>query len=630
MSKHINLTKEELIKLVEKQEKELKTKKYGLVWDSEKEPEQVVLDCENNIPILKRIKNKEIQTDNTDDNILIEGDNYHALTCLNYTHKGKIDVIYIDPPYNTGKPNEWKYNDKFVDENDGYRHSKWLNMIEKRLKLARNLLSNDGVIFISIDDNEVAQLKLLCDKVFNEKNLVGIFCWKKKKKGSHLSHSFRSMSEYILCYSQNKNNLILVGETAYKDKWQPLAKRTNSKKELFFPHNTIQTKLNDGKYESGLKGKGTSSLYFKDSFVIKNGYVITDLNVEGPFVWVQKKLNEELKNGTIPALSQKFGFNVLRNDQEDKTKTPSSILDENLNIGTNEDANEELQNILGIEKSFDYPKPASLIKFLIFSKTYFYQKAIILDFFAGSGTTGHAVLELNKQDGGNRKFILCTNNENNICEEVTYPRIHNVIKGYKFQGKDKITLFEQKLTFSQLKNIDSFLEEINNVIDDNQPKFDEIEKKFEDNTIKIIGIKNIKDKKEGLGSNLQYFKTDLIPVEKITRISDKKRIELTEKAGQMIAIKENTFVELELNEWYQIFESRDKKRKTAIYFREDLDQFNTLIQKLKGTKSSLYIFSYGRIDKKQYKHLGKSISIHDIPEPILEIYKEINQTIKSK
>ncbi len=654
MSKYDKLTQEELLKLVEKQEKELKSKKYGLVWDSEKEPEKVVLECENNIPILRRIKEKEIKTDESEENILIEGDNYHALTVLNYTHKGKIDVIYIDPPYNTGKAKEWKYNDKYVDENDGYRHSKWLNFMEKRLRLAKNLLKEDGVFFVSIDDHEIGQLKLLMDKVFQEKNLVGIFVWKKKKKGSHLSKSFRSMSEYILAYTLNKEKLLLVGETAYKNKWQPLAKRTNSQKELFFPKNTIITKLKDGNYEKGIKGKGTSALNFLNNFIIENGYITTDLKVKGPFVWVQNKLNEELELGTIPALSTKFGFNVLRSNQAEKTKTPSSILDDKIGIGTNEDANDELKEILKIENSFDYPKPTSLIKYLIFTKTFFINDSIILDFFAGSGTTGHAVLELNKEDGGNRKFILCTNNENNICEEVTYPRIQKVIQGYEFKGKDKTLLLEKKITFSNLyknikqrknesdedfkvrkekelnKNVSKIWQEVDKVIEDNKDKFDDFEKKFEDNIIKIYGIKNIDGFKEGLRGNLQYFKTDLIPVERIDKISDKKRIELTEKAGQMIAIKENTFEEVELNEWFQIFESKDKKRRTAIYFREDTTEFENLIEKIKDYNTTLYIFSYGRIDKKLYNYLGKNIHIEDIPEPILEIYKEINLTIKEK
>jgi adenine-specific DNA-methyltransferase len=152
--------------LVEKQDNELASKKYGLVWDSEREPEQVVLDCEHNVPILKRVKGKEIkESKDQEDNILIEGDNYHALTVLNYTHQEKIDVIYIDPPYNTGNKS-WKYNNNYVEPEDGYYHSKWLNMMEKRLNNAKSLLKNDGCLICAIDENEHANLDLLLKKIF--------------------------------------------------------------------------------------------------------------------------------------------------------------------------------------------------------------------------------------------------------------------------------------------------------------------------------------------------------------------------------------------------------------------------------------------------------------------------------
>lgn len=140
--KYKKLSKEELLRVIERHEKELKTKKYGLVWDSERELEQVVLECEENFPILERVEVKEIKTDDGNDNIMIEGDNYHALTVLNYTHKESIDVIYIDSPYNTGAK-DWEYNNKYVTEENGYRHSKWLNMMEKRLNLAKNLLTKE-------------------------------------------------------------------------------------------------------------------------------------------------------------------------------------------------------------------------------------------------------------------------------------------------------------------------------------------------------------------------------------------------------------------------------------------------------------------------------------------------------
>ncbi len=205
------LSKDDLINIIEKLESR---KGYGLIWDEEKTKEQFEKESENALPVLKEAKDKEIKTDPTKPiNILIEGDNYHALSVLNYTHQGKIDVIYIDPPYNTGGSKEWKFNDQWVDKNDTYRHSKWLSFISKRLNLAKNLLKDDGVILISIDDNEYAQLKLLCDSLFGEKQFIGSLVWEKKKKGSHLDSSITNVKEYILAYCKNSNSYKgLVGE----------------------------------------------------------------------------------------------------------------------------------------------------------------------------------------------------------------------------------------------------------------------------------------------------------------------------------------------------------------------------------------------------------------------------------
>lgn len=229
-AKYQDLSKEELLQILEKKDTEL-ARKYGISWDAEKIPEKVVLDCESNLPVLERVKEKTInsplsgslensfekggfegwqpqvdgvvsaQTDQPT-HILIEGDNYHALAVLNYTHKEKIDVIYIDPPYNTGNK-DFVYNDKYVDKEDGYRHSKWLNFMEKRLKLAKNLLTDKGVIFISIDDNEQSQLKLLCDLVFGEQNFISQIVWRKKYGIQNDAKFFSTSHEYLLCYAKN-------------------------------------------------------------------------------------------------------------------------------------------------------------------------------------------------------------------------------------------------------------------------------------------------------------------------------------------------------------------------------------------------------------------------------------------
>lgn len=199
MTKYDDFSNEELIELLNKQDKELSRKKYGLVWDSEREPEKVVLDCQHKLPVLKEVKANQIKTDDEDYNLMIEGDNYHALQVLNYTHKEKIDVIYIDPPYNTGNK-DFIYNDRHVDREDGYRHSKWLNFMEKRLDLAKSLLTESGVIFISIGNDEIAQLKLLCDKIFGENVNNNVIHWKKNQKPQNASKTISESAEYLLVY----------------------------------------------------------------------------------------------------------------------------------------------------------------------------------------------------------------------------------------------------------------------------------------------------------------------------------------------------------------------------------------------------------------------------------------------
>jgi len=578
------LSKEELLKLVEKQEAELDAKKYGLVWDREREPEQVVLDCENNLPILKKITKKEIRTDESDDNIFIEGDNYHSLTVLNYTHKGKIDFIYIDPPYNTGKKDEWKYNDKFIDENDSYRHAKWLNMMEKRLELSKHLLKEDGVIFISIGEQEVANLNLLCGKVFRHENFLTIIA-RISKTASDKGKHFAPSCDYIVCYAKNKAN---IDTSNFYDEVD---------EDLYTKEDENGIYRDDiALYQSALDTRPNQRYFIKcpdGSLVIppgksmpkekKEGAKANPIKGDGVWRWAidngfkDKKhllVFKETKNS--PLLDQngnKAKYNIYTKsyleERKGKGVKPRNFLVDKKFL--NRRGSDYLKT-LGLD--FPYSKPKELIDHLM-KIVHIQQDAIILDFFAGSGTTGEAVLDLNSEDKGKRKFILCTNNEGQIAEEVCYPRIEKIIKGFIKQnnGKTKIS---------------------------------------------------------GLGGNLQYYKTDLIPVERIDNINDKQRHELTEKAGQMIAIKENTFEEVEICEWYQIFENKNKTRKTAIYFRENTDKFEELVNKVKNTKTVLYVFSYGRIDKKTFKYLDKNITIEDIPEPILEIYKEINQTLKDK
>jgi len=412
----------ELQELIERAEQ--RTERYDLSWVGKSRAF-----AEAGMPINKTLRpdlDESVNFDETE-NLFITGDNLEALKLLQESYLGKVDMIYIDPPYNTGK--DFVYHDKFSKtfeeakkeskDDEGYRlytvnssdsgryHSDWLSMMYPRLRIARNLLNESGVIFISMDDNEIANLKLLCDEVFGEDNFVSMFVWVRKKKGAFLSKKTRKMTEYILCYYKNENDDKYYGEDAYSDKLQPLVKRTNSRKRLVFPANIVRTKLKDGLFDAIINETSTG-ISFINSFLVKDGIVTNEMITEGNYVWTQEFLEKEILSGTEIHLSSQLGFNVLRSNQSEKIKTPSSLVSKENNVGTNEDAAMEISQIFNSEVGamFDYSKPTSLLEYLIKMTTYNKSTALILDFFAGSGTTAHAVMKLNAEDGGNRKWIL--------------------------------------------------------------------------------------------------------------------------------------------------------------------------------------------------------------------------------
>lgn len=400
-------SKDELIALVKSLKK---TKKFGLVWEDK--PERVVLDCETKLPVLTEADERVIaKAEDQPTNLIIEGDNYHSLSVLNYTHASKIDFIYIDPPYNTGNK-DFVYNDSFVDKEDGYRHSKWLSFMEKRLRLAKSLLTDTGVLFISIDDNEYAHLKLLCDDIFGEENFLQNFMWL-HGKGKKDRWS-RTLQQYALCYAKNKEAV-------------PQWSVQNSASYSF------QNPDNDprgGWFSGSVSFSETrSNKKHKNFFSIKS-----PSGIEWTRQWQRskKEMDELLSQnkiffGLAPNFDAVPRVKIFPGDVSEQI--PQNIID---GVGTTRDAQKMLDDMFD-GKVFDYPKPVGLIKHILtFASS---KDSVILDFFAGSGTTGHAVLDINKEDGGNRHFILCTNNENDIAENVTYSRINRVIKGYgKEQG----------------------------------------------------------------------------------------------------------------------------------------------------------------------------------------------------
>ena len=328
-------------------------KKYGLVWEDK--PEDVEERLLDELPVLIEDKDRALTDAGSDapNHILIEGDNLEALTTLAYTHEGKIDVIYIDPPYNTGNK-DFIYNDSYVDSEDSYRHSKWLSFMSKRLRIAKKLLSDNGVIFISIDDNEQAALKLLCDNPdcgFGADKFVGQLVWFKKRKGSFLSNKVVSLTEYILIYTRNPN-IQLFGGLPSNSESQPIIKRTNSPKILTFPANIIKTKLPDGVYPKGVYGVGTSASELLEDVIAQNGTFTTPLVIKAPFVWGQEFLEQELCNGTeVIVNTRNFQVRVIRHNNE-SIKAMPSFIDGREAGATNEDAYELLKEVFATDRPF--------------------------------------------------------------------------------------------------------------------------------------------------------------------------------------------------------------------------------------------------------------------------------------
>ena len=413
------LTNEELLGLLRKQ------KKYGLVWEDK--PEDVEKRLREELPILLEDPSKAIISTDTDatNHILIEGDNLEALTALSYTHEGKIDVIYIDPPYNTGNK-DFVYNDKFVDKEDSYRHSKWLSFMNKRLRIAKQLLSDKGVIFISIDENEVAPLRILGDEIFLPHNFVGQWNWFKSATPPALSKKIKRTVEYILCWQSSGNDDTFRGIQKVSKSNDPFTKPQNTFKTLIFPANSITCSQSSGTIKAGVYGTNKFPNELLDDIIVINGKNSNPVRFKNRFIWIQETLDENIHQGLYIELSKKGVLSYKRSNYN--KEVPPNFIDSTVGVDTTENAGRLLLEIFNNQKIFDYPKPVSLIKYLI---NFFERKNLnILDFFAGSGTTLHATMQLNAEDGGRRKCILVTNNENNICEEVTYERNKRVINGY--------------------------------------------------------------------------------------------------------------------------------------------------------------------------------------------------------
>ena len=622
MSKENNQNTDQLLLRVIELEAEIKIlkqkRKYGLVWEDK--PEEVVDECNTKYPILIQDKKRSIKDKqgNKPTNILIEGDNYHALQVLNYTHQSKIDVIYIDPPYNTGKK-DFIYNDNYVDKEDSFRHSKWLSFMSKRLHLAKELLKDTGVIFISIDDNEQAQLKLLCDSVFGENNFVSIITVQRSKNGLGSKDGYSTCADYILCYKKDPTKFSFYGVAP---SYKYLAKF--NKEDIFGKYKVegLFRKKGAGQKRSDSPGCFYPIYKMKDRSV-RLEYSEGSLEIlpklpdgqDGRWVWSKDFAKDKLHRLICGKDKTVYIKDYLTNDIRIKPK----------NIFTNDDyltevATEQISEIFG-SKIFDTPKPVVLIKDIFENSTK--KSSVVLDFMAGSGTTGHAVMELNAEDNnkkagtGNRQFILVTNNgdeksEHKICEEVTYERLKRVMNGYTNKKGEQV---------------------------------------------------------EGLGGNLEYLKCDF--VEK-TRHTDNMKMRIMRACSEMLCLKEGTFtLEKEVKDgdilMYRIYSGYRKKsdnpnqnnskntnknkkedikeeyeivndvnmtrHSMGVYYDLDdsyLDDMRSNLKNMNGTKSA-YIFSLSNeTDLIDNYRKWKGVDIQEVPQKILEIYEQIHKTNTKK
>lgn len=445
-------------------------------------------------------------------NKIIHGDNLLALKSLMPEYEGRVDCIYIDPPYNTGEE-KWVYNDNVNDPRikkwlgevvgkqgeDLCRHDKWLCMMYPRLTLLKQLLKEEGVIFISIDDNELSNLKILCDEVFGKNNFVGQWMWFKSATPPNLSHKIKKNLEYVLGYEKRKDNIKYQGIKKTSASNDPFTKPQNSIKRLTFGPHTINVSLPDGIVEAGTYGTDAYPNILVNDMIVKDGLNENEVQFDNRFIWEQSTLEKNIGEGTYIACSKQLVLSYKK--AEYAPEVPPNLIDESIGVSTTEEAGKRLKEMFG-KKVFDYPKDVSLIKYLLRFKDD--ENAIILDSFAGSGTTGQAVLELNKEDGGNRKFILIELMD--YADTLTAQRVKYAAAGYNYKGEIEEELYRKKITKANLKNGEKWLTEAKSVSDGViDGLYSSVETKFKDGELVVTGIKEIEDKMPGIGGSFDFY-----------------------------------------------------------------------------------------------------------------------------
>ena len=561
------------------------SKQYGLVWENK--PEQVEEELKTKLPVLKELKDKAIIKDTEEENypnhLLIEGDNLHALTTLTFTHEKSIDIIYIDPPYNTGNKDDFIYNDHYVDKEDTYRHSKWLSFMNKRLEIAKRLLKDDGVIFCSIGDDEIAQLTLLFNEIFTEQNQLGIIARVAKTAGDQGKY-FAPSKDYILAYAKNIDFVPAFKDTVDESLFKKTETEGERKGEKYRDDVAF--------YQSSQKDLRPNQRYYIEApdgtLLIPPGKTFPEKNIDAELVsqvegdkrwrWTVETYikNKHLlvfkrtkKSPLLDENGNRAKYNVYTKsylkDRSEKGKSPRDFLDQFIN-------RKGADFIKQYDIDFNYSKPVELIEHII-KITNKPKDITILDFFAGSGTTLHATLRLNATDKGERKCIITTNNENNICTNVTYPRSERIIKPYTNKKGKEMPFFPN--------------------------------------------------------NNLRYFKCDF--VERKPSLKNKK--ELTKLSTGLLCIKENCFYDVtsELNKekWNKLFTNRENLYTYVVY--DDLhieqavkDLTNFIEKKDIKPQIKVYVFSNGQYPyTEDFEDILEYVELCALPDVIYKAYQNV-------
>lgn len=575
-------------RLADQRTSEMKQRRYGLVWEDV--PEAFDAEAENSIPILEEDPSLSVlQNDGQPTHLLIEGDNYHALTCLNYTHRGRIDVIYIDPPYNTGSDG-FTYRDRRfltefpngqkIDTTHPLRHSAWLSFMEKRLRLAKELLSQRGVIFISIGNDELNHLISLCDQLLGSTNQIGIIS-RLQKKGSDKGDFFSPSIDYVLAYARKKECLSPFFEAVDTSIFKHKEQDGDRKGELYECSKSL--------YQSSLDSRPNQRYWIEcpdGSFVIPPGNLYPNEICDASFItpasnddkcwrWsydsykekkhllvFKKTKSSPLINENLEASSWNVYTKRYLSDAQEKGNVPSNFIEDCPNsLGT--------KRVKELQIKFAYTKPVELVKKLI-EITDKPKDITVLDFFAGSGTTCDAVAQLNADDGGHRQCILVQQQEDTkICETVTRERCRKVLTGYRSSKGEDV---------------------------------------------------------KGLGGSLRYYRTAFVGKHRATQAGDEDAVALSLKAGCLLAIAENTLCETKHTDAYQLYTDH-AGRTTAIYFRESVEEFDDFLADIRKTEGHVvaYVFSWGDASEFEddFLDFDGRVELKAIPKPILDIYKAL-------